>query len=57
MQTALAPYVELPLAPVTPVALADAIREIPILRDIAPPACVADSTGFSWVPILRWRYP
>ena len=39
--TALAPYVELPLSPVTPVPLADAICDAPILRDIAPPTCVA----------------
>jgi hypothetical protein len=38
--TALAGYVELPLSPFTPVPLADAIRDVPILRDIAPPTCV-----------------
>lgn len=38
---ALAPYVDLPLSPLTLVPLADAIRDTPILRDIAPPTCVA----------------
>jgi hypothetical protein len=40
MSGALAPYVDAPLSPVMPVPLRDAIRDVPILRDLAPPACV-----------------
>lgn len=41
MLNALVPYVELPLLPVTPVPLADAIRDVPMLRDLRPPTCVS----------------
>ena len=41
MSSALAPYVEVPLSPVMPVPVSDAIRDVPILRDLGPPACVS----------------
>jgi hypothetical protein len=41
MSSALAPYVEVPFSPVMPVPLSEAIRDVPVLRDLRPPTCVA----------------